>query len=73
MGICMENSAVVEHVQLCISAIPARAENSQRLAGSEGKVEQIHTLCRPKNSSLTQSSLWKWPYGKFGFNKVMPT
>lgn len=72
VGICMENSAVVEHVKLCISTIPARAENSQRLAGSEGKVEQIHTLSRPKNSSLTRSSLWKWPYGKFGFNKVMP-
>lgn len=59
-------------MKLCISTIPARTENSQRLAGSEDKVEQIHTLCHPKNSSITQSSLWKCPYGKFGFNKVMP-
>lgn len=68
----MENSAVVEHVKLCISTIPVRTENRQRLAGSEDKVKQIHTLRHPKNSSITQSSLSKWLYGKFGFNKVMP-
>lgn len=68
----MENSAVVEHVKLCISTIPARTEKSQRLAGSEDKVEQIHTLCRPENSSITQSSLWERLYGSLASTKRCP-
>lgn len=70
-GICMENSAVVEHVKLCISTTPAETEKKWRLACSEDKVEQIHTLCRPKNFSITQVCLWKQLYGKFGFNKSL--
>lgn len=68
----MENSAVEEHVKLCMSTIPVRTESSWRLAGSEDKVEQIHTLCHPKDPSIAQSSLWKRPQRKFGFSRVMP-
>lgn len=72
VGICMGNSAVAEHVKLCISTIPAETENKWRLAGSEDEVEQIPTLCHPENFSITQSCLWKQLYGKFSFNKRMP-
>lgn len=70
--ICMEISAVVEHVNLCTSTIPAETENKWRLACSGDKVEQICTLCHPENFSITQTCPWKQLYGKFGFNKTMP-
>lgn len=72
MGICMENSAVVEHVKLCISTIPARTAKSQRLAGSEDKAEQIHTLCRPEDSSIPRSSLWQRLYGSLASTQRCP-
>lgn len=59
-------------MKLCMSTIPVRTESSWRLAGSEDKVERIHTLCHPEDPSIAQSSLWKRPQRKFGFSKVMP-